>query len=70
VLSSAFGYVLWSSVLKQLKLSTAAIIQLSVPVIATLGGVMFLDEQLTLSMTIACTMILLGIYIKVQAKRQ
>ncbi len=65
-ISSGLGYVIWYKVLKQLKTSTAAIIQLSVPALAALGGALFLDEALTLRLVIASAVICAGIFIKIK----
>jgi drug/metabolite transporter (DMT)-like permease len=60
-LASGVGYAIWYSALPFLKSTTAATVQLSVPVIAALGGVFFLDEPLTLRLLAASTAILGGI---------
>ena len=62
--TSALGYVLWYAVLKDLKTSVAAIIQLSVPVIAAFGGVVFLSEALHSRLVIAGSLVFFGIYLK------
>lgn len=59
--TSGLGYALWYRVLPQLPTTMAAVAQLSVPVIAVIGGVIFLDEPLTLRMTIAGALVLGGI---------
>ena len=46
--TSGLGYVIWYSVLPRLKATNAAIIQLSVPVLAAAGGVGLLGEPMTL----------------------
>jgi len=66
IITSGLGYVLWYTVLKDLKTSTAAIVQLSVPVIAALGGVIFLSEVIHLRLVIAGCLIFSGIYLKVK----
>ena len=68
-ISSGLGYVIWYKVLKQLKTSTAAIIQLSVPALAALGGALFLNEALTLRLVIASAVICVGIFIKIKFER-
>jgi len=65
-ITSGLGYVLWYTVLKDLKTSTAAIVQLSVPVIAAFGGVIFLSEVIHLRLVIAGCLIFSGIYLKVK----
>ena len=59
--ASGLGYAIWYSVLPALKATQAATIQLSVPVIAALGGIVFLGESLTLRLTLASIAILGGI---------
>ena len=60
-LASGLGYALWYRVLRELETLTAAVAQLSVPVIASVGGVLLLDEALTLRMGVASAVTLLGI---------
>ncbi len=69
-ITSGLGYVLWYIVLKELMTSTAAIVQLSVPVIAMLGGVLFLQEAVHLNLIIASILILGGIFIKAQSRNR
>lgn len=60
-LASGLGYVIWYTALPALKASSAATVQLSVPVIAALGGSVFLDEAITWRLALASTAILGGI---------
>lgn len=60
-LTSGLGYVLWYRVLQHMRAMTASTVQLSAPVIATLGGIILLHEALTLSLLIASVLILGGI---------
>jgi len=60
-LTSGVGYAIWYTALKGLKATHAATVQLSVPVIAALGGVLFLDEHVTLRLLVAAVAILGGI---------
>lgn len=59
--ASGVGYSLWYYVVKKLNTVVASIAQLSVPVIATLGGVLLLSEPVTMQFVISSTVILLGI---------
>ncbi|MEY1556764.1 DMT family transporter [Yoonia sp. R2331] len=59
--TSGLGYALWYRVLPALPTTLAAIIQLSVPVIAVLGGIVFLAEPLTLKITASGGLVLGGI---------
>lgn len=60
-LTSAMGYAIWYTALPALKATSAATVQLSVPVIAALGGVAFLGEEITLRLVLASVAILGGI---------
>ena len=60
-LASGVGYAIWYQALPALKATHAATIQLSVPVIAALGGVAFIGETITVPMLMASGAILGGI---------
>ena len=60
-LSSGMGYAIWYTALPGLKATQAATIQLSVPVIAAIGGIVLLGEPLTLRLLLATLAILGGI---------
>ena len=64
-LTSGLGYILWYVVLKKLKTSTAAILQLSVPAIAAFGGVLFLNEHISSQLIVSSVFIFSGIFLKV-----
>ncbi|MDB5744598.1 MAG: protein of unknown function transrane [Polaromonas sp.] len=68
-LTSGIGYAVWYTVVPALKATTAASVQLSVPVLAALGGIAFLGEQLTLRLVLASLAILGGIALVVLQKR-
>lgn len=57
--ASGMGYAVWYTALRGLNAPTAASVQLSVPVIAALGGVLFLAEPLTPRL-VACSVAILG----------
>ena len=59
--TSGLGYALWYRCLAQLATVTASLAQLTVPVIAVIGGVLFLGEVLTLRLVVAGTLVLGGI---------
>ena len=61
--TSGLGYALWYKVLPFLQSKQASTIQLSVPVIAGIGGLLFIGEPLTLRFVLASALILLGIYL-------
>jgi drug/metabolite transporter (DMT)-like permease len=60
-LASGIGYAIWYTALPRLKASTAASVQLSVPVITAVGGIVFLGEAMTLRLALAAVTILGGI---------
>jgi drug/metabolite transporter (DMT)-like permease len=68
-LASGLGYAIWYSVLPILKASNAAIVQLSVPVIAAVAGIVFLAEPITLQFGLASLAILGGIALFLVEKR-
>ena len=60
-LASGLGYMIWYAVLPSLSAGKAASVQLSVPIIAALGGALLLFEPITLRMIIAAALTLSGI---------
>ena len=62
-IASGVGYAIWYTALPRLTATSAATVQLSVPVIAAAGGVLLLSEALTLRLALASIAILGGIAI-------
>ncbi len=60
-IASGIGYVIWYAALTGLSATSAATVQLSVPVIASLGGVVLLAEPLTLQLVLSSLAVLGGI---------
>lgn len=58
---SGLGYALWYTVLRQISGTTAAVVQLSVPVIAIAGGALFLAEPVSVRVVISALLVLGGI---------
>ncbi len=69
-LASGLGYVIWYAALPHLKSTTAATVQLAVPVLAALGGVVWLGEPLTVRLLLASLAILGGIALVVWVGRR
>jgi drug/metabolite transporter (DMT)-like permease len=67
-LTSGIGYAIWYNALKGLRATQAATVQLSVPIIAALGGIAFLGEHLTPRLVIASVAILGGIALVIFGK--
>jgi drug/metabolite transporter (DMT)-like permease len=59
--TSGLGYVIWYSALPGLKAASGATVQLSVPVLAATGGILFLGEPITLRYMLASVAVLGGI---------
>ncbi len=68
-LTSGIGYAIWYTALPTLKATNAATVQLSVPVIAALGGIVFLGESLTVRLVLASVAILGGIALVILEKK-
>ncbi len=60
-LASGVGYSIWYSALGGLTATQAAVLQLLVPVIAAMGGVMFSGETLSLRLLLSSVLVLGGI---------
>ena len=60
-LASGIGYAVWYTALRRLRSTSAATVQLSVPVIAAAGGVLWLDEPLTAHLVLASAAVLGGV---------
>jgi drug/metabolite transporter (DMT)-like permease len=60
-ITSGLGYVIWYAALSNLKATTAATAQLSVPIIAATGGILLLSEPMTMRYLIASIAVLGGI---------
>lgn len=69
-LASGVGYAIWYAALPSLKATHAATIQLSVPVIAALGGFVFLGEKITVQFFLSSAGILGGIALVIMSKQQ
>ena len=61
IITSGIGYAIWYGVLPALGRAQAGILQLTVPAIAALGGVLFLSEPLTLRLALSAAIILTGV---------
>jgi drug/metabolite transporter (DMT)-like permease len=68
-LASGIGYAIWYAALPRLEKATAATVQLSVPVLAALGGILFLGESATVRLLMASAAILAGIVMVIRGKR-
>ena len=69
-IASGVGYLIWYSALPELKAASAATVQLSVPVLAAAGGILFLGEPITLRFLLASLAVLGGIALVVAKNTQ
>lgn len=67
-LTSGLGYAIWYAVLPHLKAIHASTVQLSVPPLTALGGVVLLGEPLTLRLALASVAIIGGIALVLRDK--
>ncbi len=69
-LTSGIGYIIWYAALRGLTSIRAAIIQLSVPVIAAFGGVMLLSESITFRLILSAILTLGGVAVAIVIKQK
>ena len=69
-ITTAFGVIIWYSILPKMQIMTASIIQLIVPIIAIILSVIFLNETFTFELFISTIIILFGIFIALYKKRK
>ena len=62
-IASGVGYAIWYKALKNLNATRAATVQLTVPAIAALGGVIFMSEDVTARLLAASAATLGGVWI-------
>lgn len=68
--TSGLGYALWYRVLPQLAPSVAAVAQLTVPVIAMAGGLIFLAEPISWEFVLPATIVLGGVAVSVLPRQK
>jgi drug/metabolite transporter (DMT)-like permease len=67
-IASGLGYTVWYLALKGLSITQAAVVQLTVPAIAALGGVFFAGEVLSLRLMLSSLLMMGGILAVIVAK--
>jgi drug/metabolite transporter (DMT)-like permease len=67
--TSGIGYAVWYAALKGLTTTQAALLQLCVPVIAALGGVVLMSESVTMRLFFAGLLIISGVSLALLGKR-
>lgn len=68
-LASGVGYVIWYAALRGLTATRAATVQLAVPVLAGMGGVVFLSEALSLRLALSAMLIIGGVALALAGRR-
>lgn len=66
--TSGLGYALWYTVLPRISGPTAAVVQLSVPIIALIAGALLLGEVLSVTILLAATLVVGGIGLAIRAR--
>jgi drug/metabolite transporter (DMT)-like permease len=69
-LTSGIGYVVWYAALRHHSATRAAMLQLLVPIIAAVGGVLLLSEVVTLRLILSGFLIIGGVGLTLKAKQQ
>lgn len=69
-IASGVGYAIWYTALPHLKAASAATVQLSVPLLTAIGGILLLGEPLTLRFILSSIAILGGIALVVRPPRR
>lgn len=69
-ITSGLGYALWYQVLRQIGATQGAILQLIVPVMAAIGGTLFLAEGWSLRLVVSSLLILGGVAVAIIAKQR
>lgn len=67
-ITSGVGYTIWYIALRSLSSIQAAVLQLSVSIIAAIGGVIFLSETITSRLVISAVIVLCGILMVILGK--
>lgn len=68
-ITSAIGYIVWYQLLPNIKIVTASVIQLFVPIIAIILSVLFLDELLSLNLILSTLLVITGIVLTIFSKK-
>ncbi|MCB1044898.1 MAG: DMT family transporter [Acidobacteria bacterium] len=68
--TSGIGYAIWYAALRGLTATRAAVVQLSVPIIAALGGVLFVGESIGWRLALSTTLILGGILVVIMGRQR
>ncbi len=67
-ITSGLGYAVWYTALQSIRSMQAAMVQLSVPVLAAAGGILLLSESISLRLIVSSLLILGGIFLALFGK--
>lgn len=67
--TSGLGYAIWYAAINGLSITQAAVLQLTVPIIAAFGGVLFTNEAITTDLIISSILVLGGILVVTLGKK-
>lgn len=70
VVASGCGYAIWYAVLPSLSAGRAAVMQLTVPAIASFGGVLLLGEDLTTRLVLSSLITLGGVFLVITQQQK
>ena len=68
--TSGLGYVAWYAAVRGLTAMRASVVQLAVPVVAAIGGVLLLSETITLRLLLSTVLVLGGIAMAIVARQR
>jgi len=68
-LTSALGYQVWYTVLPKIPTTTAAVVQLTVPIIAIIAGIVLLGEPSDVRVWVSSIIVILGVLISLFARK-
>ncbi len=69
-ITSGVGYAVWYTALQSISSMQAAMVQLSVPVLAAAGGILLLSESISLRLFVSSLLILGGIFLALFCKKK
>jgi len=69
-ITSALGYLIWYHVVPDMKIMTASVIQLFIPILTIALSVVFLNELLTFELIISTIVVTFGILLTIYSKKQ
>jgi drug/metabolite transporter (DMT)-like permease len=68
-ITSGLGYAIWYLVLDTISVTQAAVIQLTVPIIAAFGGVVFASEAISMELVVSSMLVLGGVLLVTAGKK-